>query len=78
MIRLVWGWMLKVMESFFDVARHGEVNCPGHVIPVQFDSTVQIAIPVKGNGVVEFDGLDEMLCMFCSYVFDPKIINDEG
>jgi hypothetical protein len=44
--------MLMLMEGFFDLPRHGEVDGAGRVIPIKFDTAIQVAFPIEGNGVV--------------------------
>ena len=39
------------MERGFDISGNGEFDCPFCVVPVEGDSTKDIAIPVRGDGV---------------------------
>jgi hypothetical protein len=51
--------MLMLMEGFFDLPRHGEeVDGAGRVIPIKFDTAIQVAFPIEGNGVIEFSLMD--------------------
>ena len=65
----------KLLESFGYVPWHGQMHLALDVIPIESDANLAFATPVGGDFVVLFKDRLEVLCVFSSAVFDPKIIN---
>ncbi len=66
---------LKLLEN---VSGHQNVEGAFVVIPIQFDSTVEIARPILGECILGFESFDEMVNVFLALIFDSKIINNKG
>ena len=48
------------------------------IIPVNGESAEEGNVPVDGDGVEFFEGLDEVVGVLLANVLDPKVINYEG
>ena len=69
------GGMGITYELFFDVTRHRNINITFFVIPLEFNSTIQVSTPIHFDCVCFFfDGLDEVIGMFFPYIFDSEIV----
>ena len=68
--------MLVFLEDFFDISWHRKVDRASVVIPLELDSTVQIAGPVFGEFVFLFDACDEVVDVLLSNVFNAEIVDD--
>ena len=67
-----------VFELCLDIARDGEVDCAGVVIPFKGDAAVQFAFPFRGDLVEILEGPYEVIGMILSFVFDAKVVYHEG
>ncbi len=47
------------------------------IIPIEFDSTIKISYPVLGKFIFYFDALDQMICIFLTHIFYPKIVHNQ-
>ena len=63
--------MLVFFEELFDVTRHQNVECPCGVIPVKFDSALEIARPISGKFVCLLYASYEVVRVFLIYIFHP-------
>jgi hypothetical protein len=70
--------MLKLAEAISYVTRHGNFTCPVFVIPFQIHDRVYFYLSISCDFIAAQEGVPEMICMLLAYVFDCKIIHDEG
>ena len=70
--------MLEPGKCFGDVARHGDINCMGGIIPSKRESHVQGAGPVDCNCVQGLQCLYKVLGMFTADIFDPEIVDTKS
>jgi hypothetical protein len=70
--------MLKFVQGRGNIVGHGEIDCAIFVIPVQCETAIEAAGPVRGDGVQIFEGCDQMPCVFIANVFDAELVNNKG
>ena len=54
MLWVRWSFVLEKLESFCNVARHGQVEFTVGVIPVQMKANVSFACPVRAKWVLGY------------------------
>ena len=74
----VGSWMHELVQCIGYVARHGEVDGAGLVIPFEGKAAVEGPGPVGGDGVEGLEGVDEVLGVFFADVFHAKVVYDKG
>ncbi len=65
------------VELALDVTRHGNVEGPFVIIPIQFDSAVQVARPVLDEFVFFPDAFHKVVGMFFAHIFYTKIVDNK-
>jgi hypothetical protein len=70
--------MFVFLEELFDAIGHQNVEFLCSVTPVKFDSAIEIARPIFGKFVLLLYALYEVVRMFLTYIFHPKIVNYQG
>ena len=78
MLRACWFWVLIFCELAANVARHREINVAHFVVPVERDTTKELAFPVDRDFVVLFECRFQMLGMLDALTFYAKVINDKA
>ena len=68
----------EALEGFSDVAWHGEINSAVHVVPLDLEAEIEIAIPVSRDLVLRVEDIPEMLSVLTADVFDTKVVNHKG
>jgi len=68
----------KAGEGPSNVARHGEFDSAGIIVPVKVEATEFSAGPVDGDLVVFGENGDEVVGILFANILDPKVINNEG
>ncbi len=71
------GGVLEAGEGFFDVPRHGEVDFPFLVVPLDGESAVLFAFPVAQAFVIFLHCVYQMLCILIAHIFYPEIIDNK-
>ena len=61
MVGLGSNGVLKMMEGVADVVRHGQINSPVGVVPVQGYATVFGGVPIDREFVEGGEGVNEVL-----------------
>ncbi len=69
--------MFVFVQLVLDVPRHGNVESSVAVLPVEFNTAVQVACPVFDEFIFLADAFDEVVSVFLANVFDAKIVNDK-
>jgi hypothetical protein len=69
--------VLKTLESFGDIPRHGYVDGEMDVIPVEGYGEIKGAGPICCDSVKFLEGSDEVNGIVVVCVFDTKIVNDK-
>ena len=77
MERLFGSGVVKTFQGSVDIARHGDIHGFVDVIPFELHAKVVLSSFVHSDGVVFFQGVDEVLEVFFPNIFDPKIIIDQ-
>ena len=72
------GWVVKLGEELGDVVVHRQAAGAFVVVPGEVDAGVEVAFLVDGDFIVFAEGVEEVIGVAFAYVFDPKIIHDEG
>ena len=70
--------MVKSMQHFPNVRGHGNVDPSLFIVPVKLNSATQLSFPVGCNITLGSEGLDEMLSVLSSNMFDAEIINGKA
>ena len=61
-----------------NVARHGEFDSAGSIVPVKVEAAEFSAGPVDGDLVVFGENRDQVVGILFANILDPKVINNEG
>ena len=61
-----------------DIIIHGETSGAMNVIPLEVDSSVQIALPIFGDVIVFLEGIAKVLGMHFTDIFNTKVVNNEA
>ncbi len=69
--------MLVFEQEFLNTARHPNVQSPCIVIPFQFYTTIKVACPVLGEFIFLLDTPNEMIGVFFTNAFYPKIVHNQ-
>jgi len=78
---MLWFGRLGVMEalpSFFEVARHGGADETVEVVPMQGKPNVASPLPIRGDFIVAFKCVDEMISMCFANIFHTEVIDTES
>jgi hypothetical protein len=76
---LAGGWQVaETVECLLDVPWHGDIDCYVIIIPCQVQATIDFRIPVYGDCVMCFQGLEKMFGVIGIGVFYSKIVDDEA
>ena len=67
--------MLKLVEGFLDVCRHGDITYALVVVPVNGETAIEGFGPVNGYSIYLLERLDEMVCRVLANVLDTKIVD---
>ena len=59
------------------IALHGEATRPFDVVPGKVDTSVFLAFPILGDGVMLLQDRVEVLGVALVNVFDAKVVNNE-
>ena len=70
--------MFVFFQCSVDISFHRDVNIPALIVPVQVHPAVRVAVPVDGAFVVCVEGVDEVLCVVSTEVFDAEVVDAEG
>ena len=76
-LALRWFGMIELGERLLDVSRHGEVDLPLRVVPVECDSDVSSSRPIFGDVVVVLEYVHEMSGVLAAFVLDSEIVDYE-
>ena len=77
MLRFVRSRYPEPCACFLDKVGDREINGAAGVIPVEVQTTEQIAAPVDGDVIMFLERIDEVLRMVFTGVLDAEVINDE-
>jgi hypothetical protein len=77
MLRPGRGGMLVFLQLFDDVTPHGNVEGACVLIPLEADTTVEIAIPILCEFIFFLYAPDEVVYVFLTRIFDTEIVHDE-
>lgn len=73
------GWrVLELVEGSGNVAGHGDVTCPGVVVPCQGEAEVFSSCPVGSDDVLDLEGREQILGVGAADALDTKVINNKG
>ena len=67
----------EALESFGDVAGHGELDGTLGVVPIEGDTAIKLAFPVGCHLVFGGDDAGEVLGVFSANILDAEVIDDE-
>ena len=70
--------VMEALSSFFAVARHGEADEMVAVVPMQGKPNVASPLPIRGNFIVAFKCVDEMIGVCFANIFHTEVIDTEG
>ena len=70
--------VMETPPSFFAVAGHGEADGTVVVVPMQGKPDVAAPLPIRGDVIVAFECVDEMIGVFFSHIFHTEVIDTEG
>ena len=70
--------VLKAKECSLNIPRHRDVNSACHVIPIEGQSAVLLAVPIRSDLVILLESRDEVLCSIGANVLDTEIIDTQG
>jgi hypothetical protein len=70
--------VLELLEGFYNISRHGEVDLVIAVVPVQRNIDVTFSSPIRSYLVVLFEGVLEVESMLGANVLDAEVVNDKG
>ena len=70
--------MFKSGKRLVDVCWHGYVHVSLCVVPFEGDSAVECTFPILFECVVCAEGVNEVVSMLFSFIFDSEIVNCEG
>ena len=65
--------MLKLERGFFDVAFHRELDVAFGVVPVEVNSNVLVAFPVRSHWIVITDGFSRCKASALLMYMTPKL-----
>ena len=69
---------MEALESFVDVAWHGQIAGAFLVVPLHGDTAEEFGIPVNGDGVMFAASGDEVIGIVFANVAGEEIVNDEA
>ena len=72
------GGMVKFMNCFDDVPRHGDINTVADALPFQIHTAVKCTNGIGGDCVEIAKCVGEMGCIVVTHGFNSKIIDDKG
>jgi hypothetical protein len=78
MLRGSRRFVFKSGEEFVHVSRHGYVHVTVMVVPFEGDAAVESTVPILFEVVVCAEGVDEVVGVLSSFIFDPEVVNGEG
>ena len=64
-------------EGFLDIPRHGEVDFPSLLVPLNGESAVSFSFRLERALIICSDCLQEVLRMFFADVFDAEVVNHQ-
>ena len=67
--------MTELDERVLDVFKHGEVDQPRGVVPMEINPKVEFATPIMLNGIEFLQRPHEVFGMLLENIFDAKIIS---
>ena len=71
-------WILEFVERCCNIARHGNINPSGCVIPIKGESAEKGSIPIGGDGIQLSEGGDEMFRVVLAYILYSKVVDYKG
>jgi hypothetical protein len=69
--------MVAFFECLVNIAWNGDVNVSFIVVPVKSEATVQFSGPIDDEGVVGFDGINDMHGIGFGEILDTEVVNTE-
>ncbi len=69
--------MFILVQQFFDVSWHQNVEGVSGIIPIELDSTIKIPRPVLGKFAFCFDAINLMINVFLSRKIYSKIVHNQ-
>ncbi len=78
MLRLKGSGMVEFFKSAMYISWHGYVDVTFVVVPIESESTIEGALPIDGEFVMGFDGVDEMKGISFAPVFYAEVIDTEN
>ena len=70
--------MTQGEKRFGDVARHGDIDVSGRVVPVDLEAEITGTSPVFGEGILGCEGSKEMISIRLREEFNAEVINGES
>ena len=70
--------VFETCQGLGDAAWHGDVDCAVGAVPVEGEATISGAVPIGGHGASGLNGVDWVLGIVFSDVFDSTIVNHKG
>ena len=77
LVLLACSFVLKLLESFGDVAQHQEVDLSSVVVPVEGDADVSSAIPLGFDFIVVLDDALEVQRVLSADILDAEVVDDQ-
>ena len=72
-----WGIRARICVAFLDVSRHGYVNVPHFVVPIECYATIEVAFPIFGEFLFALlEACDEVISVLFPDVFDAEVIHN--
>ena len=78
---MLWAFgrqMLEFEQVCLEIFWHGYVAGACGIVPGYGESAEEGTGLFYGDGVEFLESLDDVVSVLFAYVFDPKVINDEG
>ena len=72
MLRALGRRVIELFEITIEISRHGYFYKPLIVVPIEGESTVEVAGPFGCDLVVIFEEVDEVHCIIFEKYFTPK------
>ena len=69
--------VLKYVQGFWNVGRHGYITGAVSVITGKVESTEEVGGPINRNGIELFKGLNQAVGALFVSIFDAKVVDHE-
>ena len=70
--------ILEFIQSFCNIAWHGDINVIVYIVPFEGRITINRTNRISSDSIKFTKCVDKMVSMVCSYGFDAKIIEDKS